>query len=131
VYCDHQWTARLVVPHAVAVACAGSDVLTIEGLSPDGNLHPIEEAFLDCDAFQCGFCTSGQILSALCLLREAHAGVPSHVTKDVRKSVSVTSLTDNEVRERMSGNPCRCGAYANILAAINRVRNSFSAETWR
>ena len=91
-----------------AVSCAGRDVVTIEGLSHDGVLHPMQAAFLECDAFQCGFCTPGQILSAVCLLNET-AG---------------TGLSDDEIRERMSGNLCRCGAYPNILAAVRKVRDS-------
>jgi xanthine dehydrogenase YagT iron-sulfur-binding subunit len=115
----------------LAVSCAGSDVLTIEGLSQGGDLHPIQAAFLECDALQCGFCTPGQILSAVCLLEEAHAGVPSHVTRDVRQSVDVASLSDDEIRERMSGNLCRCGAYPNIVAAVRQGRSRFSGEVRR
>jgi xanthine dehydrogenase YagT iron-sulfur-binding subunit len=102
-------------------ACAGRAVQTIEGLSSGDELHPMQAAFLDCDAFQCGFCTPGQILSAVCLLQEVHAGVPSHATPDVRQSIDLDSLTDSEIRERMSGNLCRCGAYPNIIAAVRRV----------
>jgi xanthine dehydrogenase YagT iron-sulfur-binding subunit len=115
----------------LAVSCVGHDVRTIEALSQDGVLHPMQVAFLDCDALQCGFCTPGQILSAVCLLDEAAAGVPSHATADVRHSVSVASLSDDEIRERMSGNLCRCGAYPNILAAIRQVRQSLAEETGR
>lgn len=115
----------------LAVSCTGRDVRTIEGLSQDGVLHPMQTAFLDCDAFQCGFCTPGQILSAVCLLDEAAAGVPSHATADVRRSVTVASLTDDEIRERMSGNLCRCGAYPNILAAVRQVRDSSSRQIRR
>src|SRR5262245_51113465 len=105
----------------LAVTCAGRDVLTIEGLSQSGRLHPVQEAFLECDALQCGFCTPGQILSAVCLLEEAHAGVPSHVTPDVRQVVVPWELTDEEIRERMSGNLCRRGAYPNIVAAVKHT----------
>jgi xanthine dehydrogenase YagT iron-sulfur-binding subunit len=105
----------------LSAACAGREVQTIEGLSSGDELHPMQAAFLDCDAFQCGFCTPGQILSAVCLLQEVHAGVPSHVTADVRHSIDVASLSDAEIRERMSGNLCRCGAYPNIVAAVRRV----------
>jgi xanthine dehydrogenase YagT iron-sulfur-binding subunit len=115
----------------LAVSCTGHDVRTIEGLSQDGILHPMQAAFLDCDAFQCGFCTPGQILSAVCLLDEAAAGVPSHATADVRRSVTAASLTDDEIRERMSGNLCRCGAYPNIVAAVRQVRDSSSGEIRR
>lgn len=115
----------------LALACSGCDVLTIEGLSADGVLHPMQSAFLDCDAFQCGFCTPGQILSAVCLLHEAAAGVPSHATSEVGQPVSVSSLTDDEIRERMSGNLCRCGAYSNIIAAIKQIRDSLPVEILR
>ena len=115
----------------LAVSCTGRDVHTIESLSQDGVLHPMQAAFLDCDAFQCGFCTPGQILSAVCLLDEAAAGVPSHATADVRRSVSVASLSDDEIRERMSGNLCRCGAYPNIVAAVRQVRDSSSGQIRR
>ena len=81
----------------------------------------MQAAFLHCDAFQCGYCTPGQILSAVCAVREVHAGVPSHVTRDVRRSVEAATLTDEEIRERMSGNLCRCGAYPNIVAAVRQV----------
>jgi xanthine dehydrogenase YagT iron-sulfur-binding subunit len=112
----------------LAVTCAGRDVLTIEGLSQNGSLHPVQAAFLECDAFQCGFCTPGQILSAVCLLDEARAGVPSHVTRDVRQAVVAAAFTDEEIRERMSGNLCRCGAYANIVAAVKHSLRSASDE---
>jgi xanthine dehydrogenase YagT iron-sulfur-binding subunit len=115
----------------LAVACAGRDVLTIEGLSQNGDLHPVQAAFLECDAFQCGFCTPGQILSAVCVLDEVRAGVPSHVTRDVRQAVVAAALTDEEIRERMSGNLCRCGAYANIVTAVKRSLRSAPGETRR
>lgn len=110
----------------LAVTCAGRDVLTIEGLSQNGHLHAIQVAFLECDAFQCGFCTPGQILSTVCLIDEARAGVPSHVTRDVRRAVVAVALTDEEIRERMSGNLCRCGAYPNIVAAVRHSLQSVS-----
>jgi xanthine dehydrogenase YagT iron-sulfur-binding subunit len=100
--------------------CEGRDVVTIEGLTTGGDLHPMQAAFLHCDGFQCGYCTPGQILSAVCAVREVHAGVPSHVTPDVRHSVDTATLTD-EIRERMSGNLCRCAAYPNIVAAVRQV----------
>jgi xanthine dehydrogenase YagT iron-sulfur-binding subunit len=105
----------------LTVACTNREVLTIEGLSSGDDLHPMQAAFLDCDAFQCGFCTPGQILSAVCLLQEADANAPSHATPDVRQSIDAASLTDAEIRERMSGNLCRCGAYPNIVAAVRRA----------
>jgi xanthine dehydrogenase YagT iron-sulfur-binding subunit len=105
----------------LAAASEGRDVVTIEGLSTNGELHPMQAAFLHCDGFQCGYCTPGQILSAVCTVQEVHAGVPSHVTRDVRQTVDSATLTDEEIRERMSGNLCRCGAYPNIVAAVRQV----------
>ena len=113
----------------LAATCNGHDVTTIEGLSQDGSLHPLQTNFLECDGFQCGFCTPGQIMSAVCLLEEARAGVPSHVTPNVRHSVVASELTDDEIRERMSGNLCRCGAYPNIVAAVRQSLRSISDET--
>jgi xanthine dehydrogenase YagT iron-sulfur-binding subunit len=105
----------------LAAACEDQHVVTIEGLAQGEQLHPMQAAFLHCDAFQCGYCTPGQILSAVCAIQEVYAGVPSHVTRDVRQTVDGATLTDEEIRERMSGNLCRCGAYANILAAVRQV----------
>jgi len=105
----------------LAAACEGQDVVTIEGLAQGEELHPMQAVFLHSDAFQCGFCTPGQILSAICTVQEVHAGVPSHATPDVRQTVEPATLTDEEIRERMSGNLCRCGAYANIVAAVRRA----------
>ena len=81
----------------------------------------MQAAFLHCDAFQCGYCTPGQILSAVCAVQEVRAGVPSHATRDVRQTVDIATLTDEEIRERMSGNLCRCGAYPNIVSAVKQV----------
>jgi xanthine dehydrogenase YagT iron-sulfur-binding subunit len=105
----------------LAAACDGQHVVTIEGLARGDALHPVQAAFLHCDGFQCGYCTPGQILSAVCAVQEVHAGVPSHVTRDVRQTVNSATLTDEEIRERMSGNLCRCGAYPNIVAAVRQV----------
>ena len=102
----------------LAAACEGQHVVTIEGLSSGEVLHPMQAAFLGCDGFQCGYCTPGQILSAICAVQEIHAGVPSHVTRDVRHTIDAATLTDEEIRERMSGNLCRCGAYVNIVSAV-------------
>jgi xanthine dehydrogenase YagT iron-sulfur-binding subunit len=95
------------------------EVVTIEGLGDPGGLHPMQLAFVECDGFQCGYCTPGQICSAVGMLAEAQAGWPSHVTADV--SSSRIALSDEEIRERMSGNLCRCAAYPNIVAAIRAV----------
>jgi xanthine dehydrogenase YagT iron-sulfur-binding subunit len=102
----------------LAVMLEGDDIITVEGLSSGDALHPMQAAFIAHDGFQCGYCTSGQICSAVGMLTEAAAGWPSHVTGDV--SV-VPSLTDPEIAERMSGNLCRCAAYPNIVAAIRDV----------
>jgi xanthine dehydrogenase YagT iron-sulfur-binding subunit len=95
------------------------DIVTIEGLGSPGALHPLQAAFVERDGFQCGYCTSGQICSAVGMLAEAKAGWPSHATADVASSG--IALTDAEIRERMSGNICRCAAYPNIVAAIRDV----------
>ena len=100
---------------ALAVAHDGADVVTVEGLARNGDLHPLQHAFVEHDAFQCGYCTSGQLCSAAGMLDELRSGWPSAVT------AGVPELTEAEVRERMSGNICRCGAYANLVAAIVEV----------
>jgi len=112
---------RVLACLTLAAACSGQDVRTIEGLAPESALTPVQEAFYECDAYQCGFCTPGQIMSATALLNEVRAGVPSHVTPDVRERVTLASLSADEIRERMSGNLCRCGAYPNIVAAMQSV----------
>jgi xanthine dehydrogenase YagT iron-sulfur-binding subunit len=103
----------------LAVMHEDDDIVTIEGLGQPGALHPLQAAFIEHDGFQCGYCTSGQICSAVGMLAEAKAGWPSHVTADVA-SPNI-ALTDEEIRERMSGNICRCAAYPNIIAAIRDV----------
>ena len=102
----------------LAVMHDRDEITTVEGLSEDGDLHPMQAAFLHRDGFQCGYCTPGQICSAVALLAEHKAGWPSHVTADV---ATAPALTDAEIAERMSGNICRCAAYANIVAAIRDV----------
>jgi xanthine dehydrogenase YagT iron-sulfur-binding subunit len=104
---------------AVAVAAAGETVTTVEGLAGEDGLSPIQRAFLDCDAYQCGYCTPGQLCSATAMLDEVTAGWPSAVSPDVISSE--VTLDPGEIRERMSGNLCRCGAYVNIVAAIESV----------
>lgn len=99
----------------LAVSLDGAEVTTIEGLA-EGELHPLQKAFIEHDALQCGYCTPGQICSAVGMLEESRAGIPSFVTD--LGSPSPTSLSPEEIRERMSGNICRCAAYANIVAAI-------------
>jgi xanthine dehydrogenase YagT iron-sulfur-binding subunit len=103
----------------LAVMHEDDDIVTIEGLGQPGGLHPMQAAFIERDGFQCGYCTSGQICSAVGMLGEARAGWPSHVTADVASPE--IALTDAEIRERMSGNICRCAAYPNIVAAIRDV----------
>jgi xanthine dehydrogenase YagT iron-sulfur-binding subunit len=98
---------RIVSCLTLAVRCQGKQIRTIDGLAPEGHLHPVQAAFMDHDGFQCGYCTPGQIMSAVALIKEGHAG------------------SDDEIREWMSGNICRCGAYPNIVAA---VRHAASAE---
>ncbi|MGW2407959.1 2Fe-2S iron-sulfur cluster-binding protein [Streptomyces sp. NPDC001739] len=103
----------------LAVMHEDDDVVTIEGLGEPGDLHPVQRAFVDWDGFQCGYCTPGQICSAVGMLAEVEAGWPSHVTNDVTSPQ--IALTDEEIRERMSGNICRCAAYPNIVAAIRGI----------
>jgi xanthine dehydrogenase YagT iron-sulfur-binding subunit len=108
----------------------GREVTTIEGLAKEDELHPMQAAFIKYDGFQCGYCTPGQICSAVALLEEARRGDVSHVTEDV--TVTTTRLTDDEIRERMSGNICRCGAYPGIVAAIQEVHSGRETKhTWR
>jgi xanthine dehydrogenase YagT iron-sulfur-binding subunit len=104
---------------ALAVAHQGAEILTIEGLTTGDDLHPLQRAFVKHDAFQCGYCTPGQICSALALLDEAERGWPSAVTEDL--ATTAITLDDEEVRERMSGNLCRCAGYVNIVAAIREL----------
>jgi xanthine dehydrogenase YagT iron-sulfur-binding subunit len=104
---------------ALAVAHDGAEIVTAQGLVANGELHPVQSAFLEHDGFQCGYCTPGQVVSAVAMLQEVEAGWPSHVTAHV--GAEEMSLTDEEIRERMSGNLCRCGAYANIVAAIRQA----------
>jgi xanthine dehydrogenase YagT iron-sulfur-binding subunit len=103
----------------LAVMHDGQSVTTIEGLAQGTNLHPLQTAFVEHDGFQCGYCTSGQICSAIGMLAESQSGMPSYVTEDLTKSAA--ALTDVEIRERMSGNICRCAAYPNIVAAIKQA----------
>jgi xanthine dehydrogenase YagT iron-sulfur-binding subunit len=102
---------------ALAAAHDGDRIITVEGLRADA-LHPLQSAFVEHDAFQCGYCTSGQIVSAVALLDEARAGAASAVSPHLDTPVE---LSDGEIRERMSGNLCRCGAYPNIVAAVRAV----------
>ena len=102
----------------LAVMHEGDRITTIEGLGTPANLHPMQAAFVKHDGYQCGYCTPGQICSAVAVLDEIKAGIPSHVTADL---AAAPQLTADELRERMSGNICRCGAYSNIADAITEV----------
>ncbi len=104
---------------SLAVSHDGAHITTIDGLAQGDELHPVQAAFLEHDGFQCGYCTPGQICSAVALLDEVKQGQASAVTPDVTKTS--LNLTDAEIRERMSGNICRCGAYPNIVAAVRAV----------
>lgn len=106
---------RLNACLTLAVMHQDAEITTIEGLGTPDNLHPMQAAFIKHDGYQCGYCTPGQICSSVAVLKEIEDGIPSHVTPDL---VSPPEMTADEIRERMSGNICRCGAYANILAAI-------------
>lgn len=106
---------------SLAVVHDGDEITTVEGLASGNQLHPIQAAFIEHDGFQCGYCTPGQICSAVALLREADRGDASFVTQDLTKIGSV-ELSDDEVRERMSGNICRCGAYPGIVQAVQSAR---------
>jgi xanthine dehydrogenase YagT iron-sulfur-binding subunit len=105
VWVDQQ---RVLACLTLAIACEGHEITTIEGVATNGELHPMQQAFIERDAFQCGYCTSGQIMSAIALLREGHAN------------------TDDDIAEFMSGNICRCAAYPNIRDAIRDVRDNTS-----
>lgn len=102
----------------LAVMHQGASITTIEGLGTPEKLHPMQAAFVKCDGYQCGYCTPGQICSAVAMLREIKAGIPSHVTSNL---TAHPEFTVDEIRERMSGNICRCGAYSNIVEAITEV----------
>ncbi|MFC7403735.1 2Fe-2S iron-sulfur cluster-binding protein [Georgenia alba] len=129
--CDHgqcgsctvlQDGRRVTTCLSLAVAQDGAEIVTAHGLGdPERGLHPMQQAFVDTDAFQCGYCTPGQICSAVGMLEEIRAGAPSVVTEDL---TDAPELTDAEIRERLSGNLCRCGAYVNIVAAVRQAAGS-------
>jgi xanthine dehydrogenase YagT iron-sulfur-binding subunit len=104
---------------AFAIQQEGMEITTVEGLTAGGVLHPVQKAFVDHDGFQCGYCTPGQICSAVGMIGEFRDGLPSAVT------AGVMEFSDEEIKERMSGNLCRCGAYVGICEAI---RDAFEAE---
>jgi len=109
---------RVLSCMTLAAMQAGKRIATIEGLERDGVLHPVQAAFIEHDGFQCGFCTSGQIMSGVAMIEEANAGWPSAATADIRGPFTAADLSDAEIRERMSGNLCRCACYPNIVDAI-------------
>ena len=110
---------RILSCLALAVQYEGRSITTIEGLASESELHPLQQAFIEHDGFQCGYCTPGQICSAVGMMTELRRGVPSNVTGDL--GASDVALTHDELRERMSGNLCRCGAYNGIVDAISAV----------
>src|SRR3954467_4193899 len=112
---------RMLSCLTLAVMHQGDSITTIEGLGTPDNLHPMQAAFVKHDGYQCGYCTPGQICSAVSVLDEIKAGIPSHVSDDLTAAPQVTAA---EIRERMSGNICRCGAYSNIVEAIAEVAGS-------
>ncbi|MDR5590519.1 2Fe-2S iron-sulfur cluster-binding protein [Christiangramia sp. SM2212] len=107
----------------LAATCEEKEVTTIEGLGTPGNMHPMQEAFLKHDGFQCGYCTPGQICSSVALLEEAKNGEASYVTEDFKMINKDLKLSEEEIRERLSGNICRCGAYNNIVQAFKEVHS--------
>ncbi|MGW2284324.1 (2Fe-2S)-binding protein [Streptomyces phaeochromogenes] len=113
----------------LAVAAEGREITTIEGMAAGDQLHPVQQAFLDLDGYQCGYCTPGQICSAIAVIEEHAAGWPSAVTEDVRPEAAPPPLSADEIRERMSGNLCRCGAYVSIVEAVARGAAETQAMT--
>jgi xanthine dehydrogenase YagT iron-sulfur-binding subunit len=114
----HVESRRVLSCMSLAAMQEGKRITTIEGLEHDGKLHPLQAAFIEHDGFQCGFCTSGQIMSGVAMIEEAKAGAPSAATADVRKPFTLADLSEAEIRERMSGNLCRCACYPNIVQAV-------------
>ncbi|MCZ0984888.1 (2Fe-2S)-binding protein [Streptomyces diastatochromogenes] len=112
---------RTVACLQLAVAAEGREITTVEGVADGEQLHPVQQAFLDLDGYQCGYCTPGQICSAIGVIQEHAAGWPSAVTDDIRPEAGPPPLTADEIRERMSGNLCRCGAYVSIVEAVARA----------
>jgi xanthine dehydrogenase YagT iron-sulfur-binding subunit len=112
---------RVLSCMALAVMQEGKRITTIEGLERSGRLHPVQTAFIEHDGFQCGFCTSGQIMSGVAVIEEAKAGRPSAATADISRPFALRDLSKAEIRERMSGNLCRCSCYPNIVDAIEEA----------
>jgi len=109
---------RILSCMTLAMMQEGKRITTIEGLERNGELHPVQAAFIEHDGFQCGFCTSGQIMSAVAVIEESKAGWPSAATADLREPFTLADLSKTEIRERMSGNLCRCACYPNIVDAV-------------
>jgi xanthine dehydrogenase YagT iron-sulfur-binding subunit len=109
---------RVLSCMTLAVMQDGKHITTIEGLERKGTLHPLQSAFVKHDGFQCGFCTSGQIMSGVAVIEEARAGWPSAASGDVTMPFTLADLSAGEIQERMSGNLCRCACYPNIVAAV-------------
>lgn len=123
---------RILSCLTLTATCQGKNVTTIEGLAKNNELHPMQAAFIKHDGFQCGYCTPGQICSAVALMDEAATGEASYVTENIRKKSGAVQLSDDEIRERMSGNICRCGAYPNIIDAIKEVHTGNEVlQTWQ
>ncbi|MFB7241323.1 (2Fe-2S)-binding protein [Streptomyces populi] len=120
---------RTVACLQFAVAAEGREITTIEGMATGGRLHPVQQAFLDLDGYQCGYCTPGQICSAIGMLAEHAAGWPSAASEDVRPAAGPAPLTPEEIRERMSGNLCRCSAYPSIVEAVARAADADDASS--
>jgi xanthine dehydrogenase YagT iron-sulfur-binding subunit len=123
VLCDGQ---RVLSCLALAVQYEGSEIITIEGLNANGSLHPLQAAFVEQDGFQCGYCTPGQICSAIGMIHEFRSGLPSAVSPDI--TAESMEFSEQELSERMSGNLCRCGAYVGIRAAIRQAYGPTGVE---
>ncbi len=109
---------RVLSCMTLAAMLEGKEIASIEGLEQNGILHELQSAFIEHDGFQCGFCTSGQIMSGVAMIEEAKAGWPSAATADVRRDFTLADLSRAEICERMSGNLCRCACYPNIVDAV-------------
>jgi xanthine dehydrogenase YagT iron-sulfur-binding subunit len=119
---------RILSCLALAIQYTGQEITTVEGLALDGSLSPLQQAFITHDGFQCGYCTSGQLCSAVGMMREFDDGVPSAVTADVASGT--IDFSDTEIKERMSGNLCRCGAYVGICDAIREAHSEAHSEVY-
>jgi xanthine dehydrogenase YagT iron-sulfur-binding subunit len=115
---------RVLSCMCLAAMQEGKRISTVEGLGKNGELHPVQAAFIEHDAFQCGFCTAGQIMSAVAMIEEAKAGSPSAATQDVTRPFTMSDFSLQEVRERMSGNLCRCACYPHIVDAVEAAARS-------